>query len=186
MNNQELKLWISNRFLTSFACSLAHYSSRGSFPYSSFAVVDCWKKGNTSLVLVYESTELKSVNDQDKLSAIWDIFGCSHIFLTERPIHSEQKWIQAIDIYRAIIEDSYLDPVKNGFRVGIEPKQTQYHEGRGIYATHPIKKGELVWSSKGTARFNNDDDYSQFLSMLSVEFVCEALQTMLLCTRCKQ
>ena len=120
--------------------------------------------------------EERDVDDSWRtVDAIWDTLGCPHMFSTERPIHSQQRWNQAIDIYHSIIEDSHPDPRKNGFSVGVEAKQTQ-GKGRGIYATHPIKKGELVWSSKRTARFDDANDYRQFLSMLDVDFACDVLQ----------
>jgi len=109
------------------------------------------------------------------VNKIWYNLGCPHIFSTERPIHSQQKWKQAIDIFHAIVGDGHLDPLKNGFSVGIEAKQTE-GKGRGIYATHPIKNGELVWSSKRTAMFDDGDDYRHFLSVLDVDFACDVLQ----------
>ena len=109
------------------------------------------------------------------MNEIWYTLGCPEIFSTERPIHSQQTWNQAIDIYKTIAEDSDFDFLNNGFSVGIEAKQTE-HKGRGIYSTHPIEKGELIWSTKRTARFDDADDYRRFLYMLDGDFACDVMQ----------
>jgi len=106
----------------------------------------------------------------------WYDMGCEEVFSSERPIHSPQKWKEAIQIYQTIVQNSKLDPVNNGFSVGVEAKQADQSKGRGIYATHPIKKGDLVWSTKRTARFDNADDYKLFISKLETGFACDVIQ----------
>lgn len=109
----------------------------------------------------------------------WNEMGCTEFFSTEKPIHPQHTWKQAIEIYKTVVQDSNLDPLNNGFSVGFEAKQAEDQfkgKGRGIYATHSIKKGDLIWSTKRTATFDNHDDYQLFLSKLETSFVCEAIQ----------
>ena len=124
----------------------------------------------------WEDEEEEWDEEQETIDDIWDSLVCPEIFSTQRPIHSQETWNKVIDIYNTIVEDDgNLDPLKNGFSVGIEAKQTEF-KGRGIYATHAINKGDLIWSTTRTARFGNADDYRQFLSMLDADFACDVLQ----------
>jgi hypothetical protein len=126
-----------------------------------------------------DSNDDESSDDEythSTINDIWYEMGCEEVFSSERPIHSQQEWKQAIKIYESIVQDSKLDPVNNGFSVGFEAKQADKFKGRGVYATQPIKKGDLVWSTKRTARFDNGDDYKLFLSQLETAFACDVIQ----------
>lgn len=109
--------------------------------------------------------------DDDRLNRdmMWKILKCDNVFLEERPMHSEIQWKHAIQIYNSIKMESprpILDSNMNGFNVPIEAKQSP-GKGRGIFAAQTIRKGEVVWSTKRTARFDNVGDYIEFILILT-------------------
>jgi Proteins containing SET domain len=112
------------------------------------------------------------------VNMMWSALKCDHIFLEERPIHSEIEWKRAIEIYNDIMNEGSqkleFSGVK-GFRVLVEAKQSP-GKGRGIFAAQTIRKGEIVWTSKRTARFDNAVDYIEFIFELDPPFACDVLQ----------
>ena len=119
----------------------------------------------------------KGYEDDNRLNKdmMWNILKCDDLFSEERPIHSEMQWKQAIDIYSSITMESRPDSRTNGFKVLVEAKQSP-GKGRGIFAAQTIRKGEIVWSTKRTARFDNAGDFIEFIFQLDPPFACDVLQ----------
>jgi hypothetical protein len=63
-----------------------------------------------------------------------------------------------------------------GFAVSVEARQAG-SKGRGVFVTEtPVKKGQKVWSTLQTARFENGDDYRRFLRAIPNDLACDVLQ----------
>jgi len=105
---------------------------------------------------------------------IWESLKCDEKFSIERPIPTQSTWKQTIEAYSSIVEDSKLDYLNDSFSVGIRVEHIE-GKGRGVFATHPIKNGQLIWTSKRTARFDSGDDYKQFLSKFDADLACDLL-----------
>ena len=127
---------------------------------------------------------------QDKLGAmsiksadgLWIHYDCDKFFEGETPIPPKDAWSSARTLYKSrflsenVVEAPKSDNSYSGFSVKVVAKQSP-GKGRGIFATQDIKKGELMWSSKHSARFNtNGMKYKEFLMSLDPGFVCNAIQ----------
>ena len=124
-------------------------------------------------------------------SDLWYNLGCEEIFQSPRPLHSQSDWVNARNIYKSIVEDESTLPNDNdgddndndndagnshsGFEVKVVAKQSP-GKGRGIYAVEDIKEGDLIYSSKQTARFSSGAHYREFLLALEPHFACDVLQ----------
>ena len=110
---------------------------------------------------------------------MWENLDCDEIFESERPIHSHSTWNHARTLYRDIVgEESSIgetDDEPNGFSVPAEAKQSP-PKGRGIFALRDITAGELIWSTKKTARFQDGPSYRKFIFGLEAGFACDVLQ----------
>ncbi len=86
------------------------------------------------------------------------------------------------DAYRRIVgpEHSSILPTneKNGLHVPYKVDYVNDEKGRGVFATAPIKKGTLVWSShkRQSARFFDGDSYRQFVATVPVDLACDIMQ----------
>ena len=110
---------------------------------------------------------------------MWENLDCDEIFESERPIHSHSTWNHARTLYRDIVgEESSIgetDDEPNGFSVPAEAKQSP-PKGRGIFALRDITAGELIWSTKKTARFQDGPSYRKFIFGVEAGFACDVLQ----------
>jgi hypothetical protein len=110
---------------------------------------------------------------------MWENLDCDEIFESERPIHSHSTWNHARTLYRDIVgEESSIgdtDEEPNGLSVPVEAKQSP-PKGRGIFALRDITAGELIWSTKKTARFQDGPSYRKFIFGLEAGFACDVLQ----------
>mmetsp|Transcript_30948 Transcript_30948/g.46958 ORF Transcript_30948/g.46958 Transcript_30948/m.46958 type:complete len:270 (-) Transcript_30948:50-859(-) len=115
----------------------------------------------------------------------WVELDCPKLFERERPIHSENDWIYARNIYSKDFQqqqqsskdfnDSNGSKYLNGFHVPVQVKHLP-GKGRGLFATTFIKKGTLIWTNTYTARFSTGPSYKKFIWSLSNEFACDTLQ----------
>lgn len=110
---------------------------------------------------------------------LWYHLDCDDILNEEElPLHSVETWKHARQVYKKIMGDASTsndDQVQDGFEVAHEIKR-ESSEGRGIFAAQDIKKGQLIWSTKKTVRFENDYSYRKFiLGLDNREFACDAL-----------
>jgi len=112
-------------------------------------------------------------------SGMWDILDCEEIFESERPINSHSTWKHARTLYRGIVgEESSIgdtDDEPTGFSVPVEAKQS-LPKGRGIFALRDITAGELIWSTKKTARFQDGPSYRKFILGLEAGSACDSLE----------
>ena len=124
-------------------------------------------------------------------SDLWFNLGCEELFQSPRPLHSQSDWVNARNIYKSIVKDESTLPNDNdgddndndsdggnshsGFEVKVVAKQSP-GKGRGIYAVEDIKEGDLIYSSKQTARFSSGAHYREFLLALQPHFACDVLQ----------
>mmetsp|Transcript_988 Transcript_988/g.1740 ORF Transcript_988/g.1740 Transcript_988/m.1740 type:complete len:266 (-) Transcript_988:833-1630(-) len=175
----------TNRFSPLFALGASLFLSLLSSISFLFLLCECtehvWKVEQdipVEYLLEWKHYHAEGYEDDNRLNRdiIWNILKCDDLFLKERPIHSEMEWTRAIDIYSSITKESpMLNSSKNGFNVLVEAKQSP-GKGRGIFAGQTIRKGEIVWSTKRTARFDNAGDYIEFLFELDPSFACDVLQ----------
>lgn len=113
-----------------------------------------------------------------RVDELWFFFGCDEIFEEPRPIHSLYDWMGMRDAYQAAVglkRSSLVVSSGHGFNVDVEASQAD-DKGRGVFAVSPIKKGELVWSTKMTARFDKGSDYRHFLASIRDDLACDVLQ----------
>jgi len=131
-----------------------------------------------------EVTELdKTRLDGMSVNKMWDHLECDALFaLAPRPIHKEKDWDLMRTAYASIVspEKSSLpsqeeDKKRSGFHVAFEAKQAK-EKGRGIFAKEKIKKGQKVWSTLQTARFDDGNDYRKFIASIPVDLACDVLQ----------
>jgi hypothetical protein len=114
---------------------------------------------------------------------MWEQFHCDDMFASgPRPIPTQESWIIMRDAYRRIVgpEHSSILPTdeKNGLHVPYKVDYVNDEKGRGVFATAPIKKGTLVWSShkRQSARFFDGDSYRQFVAAVPVDLACDIMQ----------
>ncbi|GFH61853.1 hypothetical protein CTEN210_18329 [Chaetoceros tenuissimus] len=126
--------------------------------------------------------ELTEKTKKLKHGGLWNHLKCDEIYSSERPIHPLEAWIHARVVYRQIVGNDQSsigteedDNVPHGFVVAHEAKQSP-PKGRGIFAAQDIKKGELIWSTKKTARFADGDSFRKFILSLDRHFACDALE----------
>jgi len=117
---------------------------------------------------------------KQKGSTRWDIYdklGCEEKFYggSQRPMPTQKMWKEAIEGYHALVTDREMDHLNDGFSVDIRAEQAQ-RKGRGIFANQPIKKGQLIWSTKRSARFEHGSQYRKFISMFKPDFACDLLE----------
>ena len=115
---------------------------------------------------------------------LWHILGCSKYFEMDRPVPKDEAWDRLRKTYNAIVgKDISSLPLNDssrrgrslgGFQVSVEARVTN-DRGRGVFATEPISKGSLVWSTEYTATFPNPTSYRQFLFALSPDLACECI-----------
>jgi hypothetical protein len=135
-----------------------------------------------------DDEEDKEKNDKTKEAwlPIWKGLGCRSVFAAgPRPIHSTSDWIQARQAYVDVLTSSSSsqkitipNPVvaSSGFAVPVEARQTE-SIGRGIFVTDtPVKKGQKVWSTVQTARFEKGDDFRRFLQSIPNSLSCDILE----------
>jgi hypothetical protein len=114
---------------------------------------------------------------------MWELLHCDHVFASgPRPIPTQETWIMMRNAYRRIVEPgrSSILPTdeKNGFHVPYKVDNVNDKKGRGVFATAPIKKGTLVWSShkRQSARFFDGDSYRQFVAAIPVDLACDIMR----------
>lgn len=115
-------------------------------------------------------------------NGLWNYLQCEEIFASDRPIHSAQTWNHARQVYKQIVgyDQSSIgmigddEPISNGFRVAYEVKQVP-PKGRGIFADQDIQKGQLIWSTKKTARFSDGNSFRKFTLSVERGFACDVL-----------
>lgn len=106
-----------------------------------------------------------------------DALDCDRIFRSERPVHSQNVWENSRELYKAIVgkDSSITDNLRDGFLIPVQAKQAP-PKGRGIFAARDIFEGELIWSTKKTARFKDGPSYRKFIFGLEDGVACDVLQ----------
>lgn len=125
-----------------------------------------------------EGSNDTNYTDDLKVGDMWHKLNCEDIFQNVRPIHSTSTWNKARDLYRSIVGKNIrgdFDDKPDGFSVPVEAKQSP-PKGRGIFAARDIAAGDLIWSTKKTARFQDGPSYRKFIFGLEVGFACDVLQ----------
>lgn len=107
---------------------------------------------------------------------MWEALKCDEIFEHERPVHSQIAWDNSRELYKGIVgkNSSIIEDSRNGFLVPVEVKQVP-PKGRGIFASRDIRRGELIWSTQKTARFQDGPSYRKFIFGLEDGMVCDVL-----------
>jgi hypothetical protein len=123
---------------------------------------------------------------KDAWVSIWDNLGCSAVYTVGiRPIHSTSDWMRMRQAYVDVLKSSSRsqnitipNPVvaTSGYAVSVEARQAGY-KGRGVFVVDkPVKKGQKVWSTVQTARFETGEDYRRFLQALPNSLSCDILE----------
>lgn len=145
-----------------------------------------YRRGENLLSSVsQEATAIQVLTEETKHlthNGLWNYLMCEEIFASDRPVHSAQTWNHARQVYTQIIGhgQSFIDKredeetISNGFRVAYDVKQVP-PKGRGIFAAQDIQKGQLIWSTKKTARFSDGDSFRKFTLSLERGFACDVL-----------
>ncbi len=109
-----------------------------------------------------------TVDDMDKY------FKCED----DMPLIPQSAWINARKTYASLHSSQLHIPLPdhrfNGFSFPVEGRKAD-GKGRGLFALRDIRKGELVWKPKQTAKFANGEEYRDFIFSLDENFVCNAL-----------
>lgn len=109
---------------------------------------------------------------------MWTQLDCDKYFQTERPIHPNSVWVEARNFYKSLTlehNNTLPDDDSTGFRMAYEAKQSP-GKGRGVFAKQDVKKGELIYNSTQTARFDNGHAFKAFIMGLEPGFACDVLQ----------
>ncbi|CAB9531042.1 expressed unknown protein [Seminavis robusta] len=112
---------------------------------------------------------------------MWHYFDCSFIFSRPRPVHSETDWKSMRHAYAAVVglerSNRIADKDGDGFAVPVQARSAGDEKGRGVFVTTaPVPKGQLVWSTSMTARFEKGSEYRAFLAKIRQDFACDVLQ----------
>ena len=101
-------------------------------------------------------------------------FNCDSMYDTERPIISQTTWESIRNVYLEVagISDASSFSNRRGLHPAIKPGQAGY-KGRGLFATAPIKKGEVLWESTRTRPFHDTDTLHRFLEAIDQDYVCD-------------
>lgn len=116
-------------------------------------------------------------------NGLWEYLDCEKLFRKDRPVHSQETWIAARQLYREIVgveqssigtnQQDVMEP--DGFSVKTKAMQAP-PKGRGIFAAQDIPAGALIWSTKKTARYSDGDSYRKFNLSVERGFACDVLQ----------
>ncbi len=115
-----------------------------------------------------------------EVDQIFDFYDCGEVLSSTRPVHNESTWMLLRGTYIATVgvESSTITfppSYHSGFRV---PFYVDQHPeaGRGVFASEPIKRGQLIWTSLAqSARFKTGGEYRHFLSSLPGDLVCDLI-----------
>jgi len=145
----------------------------------------CGRGDETTTTTTAESDDESNDEDEeiDPEIPLWHLFDCNRIFESgPRPVHKEKDWILMRKAYKSIVsaDKSSIptqeeDEKRSGFHVAFEARQAD-EKGRGIFAKEGIKKGQKVWSTLQTARFDDGNEYRKFLSSIPADFACDVVQ----------
>jgi len=122
--------------------------------------------------------ETESKNKSDLIT------GCLQLEQNPRTIYNSSIWKLLQDEYFYIKpeeifwEENTHRPV-TGFDVPYEVRQSKDGKGRGVFATRPILRGELVWDYYYHAEFENEEEWTEFLNniaSINYELACDVLQ----------
>jgi hypothetical protein len=100
----------------------------------------------------------------------------------EGRMHNDESWRSLQETYKQVIGlenatiPAVFDRSVTGYQVPIYIDFAKEEEiGRGVFAKELIPRGTLVWQSTMTAKFENAQDYREFLSRLPPELACDVL-----------
>jgi hypothetical protein len=116
------------------------------------------------------------------LPDLWDHFECDDHYESPGPLYNQETWMNLRQVYHDVVgsrKSSIGSPVleEDGFSVTVQVfKQSESKEGRSLFATQDIKKGEHIWSGlKQEAMFDNGVDFKRFLARIPVPIACDHL-----------
>jgi len=109
---------------------------------------------------------------------------CSQLEKKPRPIYNATTWKLLQDEYFRVKPDEVFwkedaDRPLSGFKVPFEVRQMKDDKGRGVFATKPIFRGEIVWDHHYYAEFENETIWTEFVSHIAsfnYELACDILQ----------
>jgi hypothetical protein len=101
------------------------------------------------------------------------------MFFTERPLINQTAWENMRNVYLKVagISDPSFFSNRRGLHPATEPRQSG-HKGRGVFATAPIEKGEVLWESARTRPFHDSDTLFRFLEAVDQDYVCDLIEWM--------
>jgi len=138
--------------------------------------VNCDKHNET------QHSEHNETEDSDsppsKVVELWERYDCDSFIKTERPLLSQSTWEAMRSAYltvASISNSSSVLPTKRGLHEAVEVKHAG-DKGRGLFATGPIQKGELVWESTRTRSFDDREALYRFLETVDQDHVCDIIE----------
>jgi hypothetical protein len=145
-------------------------SSRAKHPYTSPSADSWWEQDDWTFWK----------EKQYFLPDLWDHFECDDHYESPGPLYNQETWMNLRQVYHDVVgsrKSSIGSPVseEDGFSVTVQVKQSE-SEGRSLFATQDIKKGEHIWSGmKQEALFDNGVDFKKFLARIPVPIACDHL-----------
>lgn len=110
---------------------------------------------------------------------MWDLLKCDAVYREKRPVPSVDDWMLMRRAYENVVGTKYssISPLssKDGFVVSHRAEHVE-KKGRGIFAATSIKRGELVWTGKQTAKFEDATSFRKFIKAIPVSFACDVMQ----------
>lgn len=173
-----IKVALLTNILSSFLFAVYVIEWKTIVSNSSFEVTKLTSR--EGLIRAYvENDRLEEILPQDlTFEDFEERLNCSGLFETERPIHPQLIWNNARTLYQVIVgkeNSSIVDDAPNGFSIPVQAKQAP-PKGRGIFAERDIAAGELIWSTKKTARFQDGHSYRKFIHRLEPGLACDAME----------
>jgi hypothetical protein len=125
---------------------------------------------------VWESGMLWEMNEHLDCDAIIDERN------EEGRMHDDENWRSLQETYKQVVGlenasiPAVFDRAVTGYQVPIYIDFAKEEEvGRGVFAKELIPRGTLVWQSTMTAKFENGQDFREFLKRLPPELACDVL-----------
>jgi len=118
----------------------------------------------------------------------WEYPSCNKYMDKITPPQTPSQWIEFRRKFEAAVGESnsnldrdwadYMDDshreVKTGFRVAVDVRISP-GKGRGVFLEEPVRKGQVLWENRYSARFPDECSVRIFFASLSEEDQCNAI-----------
>lgn len=111
------------------------------------------------------------------VTELWSKLDCDSVLSQNRPILIQSEWEDMRNVYLKVagITDGTSISNERGLHPAIVADYAG-EKGRGLFATAPIRKGEMIWESTRTRSFDDKETFYRFLEGINPDYVCDVLE----------